>query len=40
MIKKYGDFMKEKLITIRSRRGRGLETGWFVEIVRWGLKLR
>jgi hypothetical protein len=25
---------------IRSRRGSGLETGWFVEIIRWGMKLR
>jgi hypothetical protein len=25
---------------IRSQRERGLKTGWFVEIVRWGLKLR
>ena len=25
---------------IRSRRGRGLKTGWFVEIVGLGLKLR
>jgi hypothetical protein len=25
---------------MRSRRGTGLETGWFVKIVWWGLKLR
>jgi hypothetical protein len=25
---------------IRSRRRRGLKKGWFVKIVRWGLKLR
>ena len=25
---------------IRSRKGRGLKTGWFVEIVGLGLKLR
>jgi hypothetical protein len=31
--------MDENMI-IRSRRGRGLKAGWFVYIVRWGLKLR
>ena len=25
---------------IKPLRGRGLKTGWFVEIVRWGLKLK
>ena len=38
MVEKYVEFMKEGQIIIRSRRG--LVTGWFVEIVWWGLKLR
>jgi hypothetical protein len=29
-----------KNMIIRSQREGGLKTGWFVEIVRWGLKLR
>jgi hypothetical protein len=30
----------DKNMIVRSRRGRGLKTGWFVKIIRWGLKLR
>jgi hypothetical protein len=29
----------DKNMIVRSWRGRGLKTRWFVEIVRWGLKL-
>jgi hypothetical protein len=30
----------DKNMNVRSRRGRGLKTGLFVEIVWWGLKQR